>query len=69
MVSARKPKVFTQKNLLSKRCQMECAVREILASILSLSFFTRPVKVVHCSLLLVYILNEGIFIKMNDISA
>ena len=47
MVSARKPKIFPKIILLSKRCKMECAVREALASILSLCFFTRPVKAVH----------------------
>ena len=38
---------FPQKILLLKRCQMEKAVRETLASILSLSSFTRPAKAVH----------------------
>ena len=36
-----------KKILLLKRCQMESAVRETLASILSLSSFTRPAKAVH----------------------
>ena len=36
-----------KKILLLKRCQMERAVRKTLASILSLSSFTRPAKAVH----------------------
>ena len=63
MVWGRKPKVFAQKNLLTKRGQMESAVRETLASILSLSFFTRPVKAVRS-----LYFDRG-KVKMNDISA
>ena len=47
MVWARKPNVFSQKILLPKRCRLESAVRETLASVLSLSSITRPVKAVH----------------------
>ena len=43
----RKPKVFPEKILLPKRCQIESAARETLVSISLLSFFTRPVKAVH----------------------
>ena len=36
---------FSHKNILSKRCHMESAVRETLGSILSLPSITRPVEV------------------------
>ena len=41
------PQNSHKKIILPKRCRMESAVRETLASILSLSSFTRPVKAVH----------------------